>query len=43
MTNIHPLVLDEMVRQHREDLINEAKLWSRVTRTRRARRRHRDE
>jgi hypothetical protein len=43
MTNIHPVVLDEMVRQHRQDLINEAKLWARAARTKRARRRHRDE
>ena len=39
MTTIHPFVLDELVRQHREELMNEARL----ARRRRARRRRGDE
>jgi hypothetical protein len=43
MTNMHPVVLDELVRQHRQELIDDAKAWSRLVRIKRARRRHGDE
>jgi hypothetical protein len=42
MLTTHPALLQELVRQHRQELLDEAR-WSGSTRTRRGRRRRGDE